>query len=86
MRLSKRYKSDFANKHHDEGVAEGRTEGLAEGRTEGLAEGVLTLLDDRHVPLAGDARHRITECHDENQLLTWLRRAARVTTAEELFA
>jgi hypothetical protein len=76
------YKSDWANKHH----AEGYDEGLVEGRVEGLARVVLELLEAHRVRLTERSRRQIAECDDESQLLTWLRKAATATSAEELFA
>ena len=74
MRLTRRYKSDFANELRDEGLAEG------------LATGVLTILDGRKIRLSAAERHRIADCHDEGQLRSWLRAAVDVNTADELFA
>ena len=82
LMAARRWGFDILNKAQEEG----HEQGLAEGLAEGLARGVLTLLEDRKVRLDDAARGRITSCRDESQLLAWLRRAPRVTTAEELFA
>ncbi len=68
------YKSAWANHHH------------AEGYDEGLARAVLELLDARGVPINDRDRQQVIDCRDESQLLTWLRKAATATSAEELFA
>ena len=72
------YKSEWANKHH--------AEGYDEGRVEGLARAVLELLDSHRVRLSERNRRQIAECDDESQLLTWLRKAADATSADEVFA
>jgi hypothetical protein len=72
-----------------EGLAEGRTEGLAEGRTEGLAEGlaraVIAVLDARGIRIPKAVRERIEQSTDAAQLHRWVRRAAVVQKAGEMF-
>jgi hypothetical protein len=83
-----RFKSAFANKHHDAGVAEGRAEGLAEGLAEGalaLVDVVLGLLDERKVRVTDSAKRTITTCRDLAQLRIWAVRAGSVNTVDELF-
>ncbi|MCM6786947.1 hypothetical protein NDR87_11310 [Nocardia sp. CDC159] len=75
------YQSEFARRY----VAEGRAEGKAEGKAEGEAQALLLVLEARGVPVTENARRRITTCSDLDQLGRWLRRAATVDTAEELF-
>jgi len=74
---------------HSKGLAEGRSKGLAEGRSKGLAEGeakaVLTVLEARGIAVPEELRARIMGCTDLPQLEEWIRRAATVTTAHELF-
>jgi hypothetical protein len=68
-----------------EGKAEGRREGKAEGRTEGKAEAVLAVLDARGVKVTSALRKRILAVTDAAEVDTWLRRAAVVQKAQELF-
>lgn len=72
------YQSDFARRYF--------FQGKAEGRAEGEAQGVLAVLAARGVEVPEDARQRITECADLDQLETWLRRAATADSINDLFA
>ena len=76
------YKSDFARRYY----GQGRTEGLEEGRAEGEARALLGFLAARGVDVPHSARERIMRCTDLDQLETWVRRAATVSTVDELFA
>lgn len=71
------YKSDFARRYYHQGQAEGRVEGL--GRA------LLVILDARGIPVPDDARTRIAECTDLDQLDTWVRCAATATAIQDLF-
>ncbi|MDT5029501.1 MAG: hypothetical protein QOE61_5927 [Micromonosporaceae bacterium] len=71
------YQSDFVRRY----VFQGR----AEGRAEGEATAVLGFLDARGIDVPDDARARITECSDLDQLDTWIRRAATAESIEDLF-
>ncbi|MEW9531278.1 hypothetical protein [Microbispora sp. NPDC049125] len=70
-------------------VEQGRQEGLAEGLAEGLSKGeavsLLTVLEARGLEISPDTRDRITGCADPGLLKTWLRRAAVVDSADEIF-
>ncbi|WP_026116224.1 hypothetical protein [Nocardiopsis valliformis] len=87
------WQSDFARKYVGQGRAEGRAQGLAEGREEGREEGLtqgkrealLQLLDVLAVSVGADARQRIEECTDSDQLDGWIAKAVKVTDADELF-
>ncbi|MFW5417141.1 hypothetical protein J0910_11075 [Nocardiopsis sp. CNT-189] len=74
-------KTEFARRHHGRGRAEGRAEGL----TEGEARAVIVVLEARGIPVGEQARKRITSCTDRTALETWIRRAATIDTADELF-
>ena len=50
------------------------------------AEDVLTVLEERGLPVSGEERERITGTADSGQLATWLRRAVTVAKASDLFA
>ncbi|MGH3874653.1 MAG: hypothetical protein ACRDSR_24660, partial [Pseudonocardiaceae bacterium] len=83
------YQSDFARRYFFQGRAEGEAKGEAKGRTEGRAEGkagaVLGFLDARGVDISADARTRITECGDLDQLDIWIRRAVTADSIHDLF-
>lgn len=71
------YQSDFARKY----VAEGREEGRAEGETRAL----LAVLAARGVEVSDDARERITNCTDIEQIEAWIRLAATADSTDALF-
>src|SRR5262249_20962676 len=79
------YQSDFVRRYVFQGRAEGRVEGRAEGEAKGRAKAVLMVLDARGVDVPDDARARITECSDLDQLDIWVRRAATVDSINDLF-
>ncbi len=62
---------------------------LAIGEKRGLAEGearsILTVLEERGIALSPAERERVLACFDRLQLESWLRRAATVRSATELF-
>jgi len=58
---------------------------LAEGRTEGLGAAVLAVLEARKIQMTKTVRDRITQCTDPVQLDRWVRRAAVVQKAAEMF-
>ncbi|MFF4123690.1 hypothetical protein ACFYYP_09230 [Microbispora rosea] len=69
----------------DKGREEGRAEGREEGRAEGEINSILTVLDARGLEISDEARERIRRCEDLSQLSTWVRRAATVASADDLF-
>ncbi len=58
----------------------------AEGERLGIARSVLTLLEGRGLPVDEVAQERILACTEVDVLRRWLLGAARVESAEELFA
>jgi hypothetical protein len=70
--------SPFAKEHF------GR--GKAEGRAEGEAEAILLVLQARSLHVTAAEQSRITTCTDLAQLREWVRLAATVKSATELFA
>ncbi|MCP2292362.1 hypothetical protein [Nocardia amikacinitolerans] len=80
MTMTYEYRGRIARKYVEEGWQEGHEEGLAEA-----ARVVLTVLDARGVVLSEGQRVRIEGCRDVGQLEDWARRAATITTADELF-
>ena len=63
----------------------GRAEGKAEGKAEGEAVALLTVLDARGFSVPQEARERITECTDLDQLDLWIRRAVTADSVGDLF-
>lgn len=76
------YRSDFARKY----ISLGRAEGKAEGEASGEVRAVLAVLDARGIDVPDDARVRIAECRDLDQLGVWIRQAATAEGIEDLFA
>jgi flagellar biosynthesis/type III secretory pathway protein FliH len=89
MKTASRWYSEDAQAWIAEGIAEGKAQGLAEGKAEGKAEGeaksVLLFLEARGIEVTDEQRQRILQCADLQQLETWVRRAATVSSADELF-
>lgn len=76
----------FEDKYKTDLFAAPYREGRAEGITEGMATSVLNVLEARGIDVDADARARIMDCSDEEQLGAWLRCALTITTTDELFA
>ncbi|MCB1296994.1 MAG: hypothetical protein KDB67_20305 [Gordonia sp.] len=66
-------KSDFAREYFNKGKVEDR------------AEALLEVLATRSIPVTDEARRRITECTDVDQLKEWFRRAITAATVDEVF-
>ncbi|MBX6385827.1 MAG: hypothetical protein IRZ07_23120 [Microbispora sp.] len=75
----------WKNEGHAEGLEKGRAEGEARGEAKGEAKAVLLILETRGLQISDDARERIQHCEDTGQLETWIRRAAVITSTDELF-
>jgi hypothetical protein len=69
-----------------EAIAKGRNEGRNEARAEERALAVLEVLDARGLPVSAEQRRHVLDCNDVDTLARWLRRAATVTRAADLFA
>jgi hypothetical protein len=67
------YQSDFARRYY------------GQGRVEGEATALLGFLEARGIAVPDDAHKRITQCTDLEQFATWIRRAATISTIDELF-
>ena len=76
----------LGEKYFSHWLDKGREEGREEGRAEGEINSILMVLDARGLEISDEARERIRQCEDLSQLGTWVRRAATVTSAEDLFA
>lgn len=75
------YQSDFARRYY----GQGRAEGEAKGRADGEAKALLAFLEARGIDVSAEARVRITECTDSDQLEAWVRRAVSIVSIDELF-
>lgn len=96
--IAGRYLSHWVDKGRAEGEAKGRAEGEAKGREIGRAEGeakgeaqgearsILMVLESRGLEISPDTRDRIEQCNELALLDTWIRRAAVVGSADEIFA
>ena len=73
-----KYLSDFARKYYDDGEAK--------GEANGVRAALLTVITARDIPLGDSERARIVACADLTTLDAWLARAARATSAREIFA
>lgn len=78
--------SEIQSKFLKKYIAKGRKEGLAQGKTEGKAEGVLAVLEARGLAIPEEVRQRILASSDLTELDRWVRRAAVVSSAREIFA
>ncbi|HEY7222414.1 MAG TPA: hypothetical protein VH561_02190 [Micromonosporaceae bacterium] len=65
-------------------AAEHEAVGEARGEARGEAHAVLTVLDANGVRVPEDARETILACTDLELLGTWLRRAVKATTVEDV--
>lgn len=63
----------------------GRDEGRDEGRVEGRAASVIAVLEAREIRIPKAASRQILQCSDVVQLDRWIRRAATVSRAADLF-
>lgn len=61
-------------------------EAIAKGRNEGRALAVVEVLDARGLRLSDEQRQRVLDCEDVETLARWLRRAATISRAADLFA
>lgn len=59
--------------------------GFEAGLVESLAAEVLTVLAARGVAVTADDRARLQRCQDPQVLARWIARAARATSADEVF-
>jgi hypothetical protein len=66
------------------GKVEGKAEGKAEGKVEGKAESVLTILQERGVPVTRTLRQKILACTDPVVLDRWLRSAISAASAADV--
>jgi hypothetical protein len=77
MRSGYEFKSDFARTY----VAKGELKGEIKAK----ANDVLAVLDARGLEIPADVRERVLACTDLAELDRWIRRAAVVSEARQLF-
>lgn len=58
---------------------------MDKGEVRGEVKSIFSVLDARGLEISDDARERIRQCEDPDQLIDWVRKAAVVTSADELF-
>jgi hypothetical protein len=75
------FQSEFARKYTSLGKAEGKVE----GRTEEAARAVLAVLEARGLSPSAEQRARVLASTNLDELELWIRRAATVSSADELF-
>ncbi len=63
----------------------GREEGLRQRSVKGKAETISILLEARGISIDAGQKERVLACKDLEILGRWIRRAATVATADELF-
>jgi hypothetical protein len=80
------YRSELFRRMAAENQAIGRAEGEAQGEARGEAHAILTVLDERGVTVPEGSRQTILTCTDLAQLGTWLRRAVKATTIDDVLA
>jgi hypothetical protein len=71
------YQTEFVRKWVDQG--------RQEGRQEGEAIALFEVLDARGLEVGAEARQRIQACTDLAQLKSWLRKAVKVESVQQLF-
>ncbi|KYF63758.1 hypothetical protein BE11_18560 [Sorangium cellulosum] len=76
------FQSEFARSYVAKGVEQGRLAGLLEGK----AQDVLAVLEARGLEVPAEVRERVLASTDIAELDRWIRRAASVGDARELFA
>ena len=85
----RKLKDPLSNRIRAEGRAEGEAKGKAEGRAEGEAAGkaqaALTVLEARGIAASDAVAARVRACRDLAELDRWVRRAATVARAEDVF-
>jgi len=70
--------------YHSEQFRKIAAEAQQVGEARGEARAVLTVLEARDIPVSAQVRDQILACTDLARLDTWLRRATRVTAAEDV--
>lgn len=80
------FKDPFIDRFVEEGKQQGMAQGKQLGRADSATRVLLAILAARGIAIPEQARARIAECADPDQLESWATRAATSTTADEVFA
>ncbi|WP_437642649.1 hypothetical protein [Sorangium sp. So ce854] len=86
MKSGYEFQSEFARSYVAKGRDEGRKEGRLAGLLEAKAQDVLAVLEARGLEIPAEVRERVLASTDLAELDRWIRRAASVGDARELFA
>ncbi|WP_433366439.1 hypothetical protein ACQPZX_37735 [Actinoplanes sp. CA-142083] len=78
------FQSELLRNLSDQYKAEHQARGEALGEARGEAQAILTVLEERGLPVPDEIRDQIMACTDIDQLATWLRRAVTATTADDV--
>ena len=76
---------ELAMTYGEQLLAQGKAEGKAEGMAQGMVRSLLRTLSGRTGNIPDDARRRIEQCTDLEQLEEWSVRAGKIDRIEELF-
>ena len=79
------FRSEFMRNVAKEGLAKGHARGLEEGRVEGWRRALRIILDARDIHLSTAQTRQLDRCEDLAVLDDWVQRAARATTADDVF-
>lgn len=82
---ARRHLEALMSTHTYEYLSEYALKFVAKGEAKGEAKAVLAVLEAQGVMVSEDARTRIGECRDLDQLDAWVRRAVTVDSIEDLF-
>lgn len=82
---AKRYLEDLMSTGTYQWRSDIGRESFAKGKAEGEANAILAVLDARDISLTNRQRDTIVTCTDLDQLNVWVRRAATVARASQLF-
>lgn len=75
----------FQSEFHKKLQARAQAEVITEAVLEVQVEAVLTILEARGIPVSAEQKERIEACTDFDVLRGWVRKAATLTSAPELF-
>lgn len=70
----------------EQGIERGIEQGIERGRRDERRQAIALVLDSRGLTLTPAQRRRLDRCSDDVRLTQWLRRAATVERAQQLFA
>jgi hypothetical protein len=79
------FQSELVRKWVNKGAEEGKLEGKLEGLLEAKAQDVLAVLEARKLEVPAEVRERVLASTDLAELDRWIRRAAVVSEARQLF-